>query len=71
VLGYQPQQTTIIIVMYAPVEEWIGCWNMVKKLDVLFSIRGSQAFSIPYIHTQIITLFYVVIKLVTLLKQPF
>jgi hypothetical protein len=28
-LGYQPQQTTIIIVMYALVEERIGCWNVI------------------------------------------
>jgi hypothetical protein len=34
VLGYQRQQTTIIIVMYALVEERIGQWNTDKKQDV-------------------------------------
>ncbi len=29
-LGYQPQQTSIIIVMYALVEERISHWNIVK-----------------------------------------
>jgi hypothetical protein len=33
VLGYQPQQMNIIIVMYAGVDERIGSWNMVKKQD--------------------------------------
>ncbi len=36
-----------------------------------FLIRGSQAFSITDIHTQIITAFYVGIKLEFLPKQPF
>jgi hypothetical protein len=31
VLGYQPQQMTIIIVMNAPVDEQIGGWNVVEK----------------------------------------
>jgi hypothetical protein len=31
VLGYQPQQTAIIIVTNAPVDERIGPWNVVKK----------------------------------------
>jgi hypothetical protein len=30
-LGYQPQQRTIIIVTNVPVDERIGHWNMVKK----------------------------------------
>jgi hypothetical protein len=34
VLGYQPQQMTITIVMYTLVEEQIGRWNVVKKQDV-------------------------------------
>ncbi len=36
-----------------------------------FPIRGSQAFSITDIHTQIITAFYIGVKLETLQKQPF
>jgi hypothetical protein len=32
-LGYQPQQTTIIIVTNAPVDEGIGHWNVIKKQD--------------------------------------
>jgi hypothetical protein len=30
-LGYQPQQRAIIIVNGAPVDERIGCWNVVEK----------------------------------------
>jgi hypothetical protein len=30
-LGYQPQQRTIIIVMDAPVDERIGHWNVIRK----------------------------------------
>ncbi len=29
--GISPQQRTIIIVMNAPLDEWIGHWNVVKK----------------------------------------
>jgi hypothetical protein len=35
-LGYEPQQMTIIIVMYALVDEQIKGWNVVKKQDVEF-----------------------------------
>jgi hypothetical protein len=42
-----------------------------EKDTTLFPIRGSQAFGITNIHTQIITAFYVGIKLETLQKQPF
>jgi hypothetical protein len=30
-LGYQPQQRTIILVTNAPVDEQIGHWNMIEK----------------------------------------
>jgi hypothetical protein len=42
VLGFQPQQATIMIVLNAPVEERIGGWNTLKSDIQKLSMLGKN-----------------------------